>query len=148
MPELASPRFDLPLLAVAQAQKEITHNEALILIDALLHPVAEGVNAEPPSLVTEDAGKCWIIGADATGIWVGRDDALACWTGSGWRYIAPVVGMAVIDRSDGVRFLWSGSDWQRAISIDAPMGGTTIDVEARNALSILLENLRVVGLLA
>ena len=28
---LATPRFTLPLLAVAQAQKEVTHNEALAL---------------------------------------------------------------------------------------------------------------------
>ena len=34
---LETRRCGLPLLAVSQAEKEITHNEALVLIDALLH---------------------------------------------------------------------------------------------------------------
>ncbi|MBL0914169.1 MAG: response regulator, partial [Sphingopyxis sp.] len=29
-------RYSLPLLALAQAQKEVTHNEALVLLDAMM----------------------------------------------------------------------------------------------------------------
>ena len=36
-------RFALPLLAAAQAQKEVTHNEALARVDALLHAVVVAV---------------------------------------------------------------------------------------------------------
>ena len=36
-------RLLLPLLATAQAQKEVTHNEALTLVDLLLAPVVEAV---------------------------------------------------------------------------------------------------------
>lgn len=34
-------RWQLPLLAVGQTQKEVTHNEALARVDALLVPAAE-----------------------------------------------------------------------------------------------------------
>ena len=40
---LQTDRLSLPLLAVAQAQKEATHNEALVLIDALVQPVVVSV---------------------------------------------------------------------------------------------------------
>ena len=52
---LVTPRCALPLLATAQAQKEVTHNEALVLLDALIHaavvagPVAESCMRFGPS---------------------------------------------------------------------------------------------------
>lgn len=36
MPQIQTARYQLPFLAVGQAQKEITHNEALVLLDALI----------------------------------------------------------------------------------------------------------------
>ncbi len=36
-------RLSLPLLHASQAQKEMTHNEALTLIDLLLHGCVAGV---------------------------------------------------------------------------------------------------------
>ena len=33
-------RHELPLLSFGQAQREVTHNEALLLVDRLLHLVA------------------------------------------------------------------------------------------------------------
>jgi hypothetical protein len=36
----ASARFELPFIMAGQAQKEITHNEALVLIDAVMVPAA------------------------------------------------------------------------------------------------------------
>ena len=40
---LQTDRFALPLLATAQAQKEMTHNEALALLDAVVQPVVVAV---------------------------------------------------------------------------------------------------------
>ncbi|WP_312846581.1 hypothetical protein [Sphingopyxis sp. PET50] len=46
-------RLALPLLAMAQAQKEVTHNEALTLLDLLVQPVVE---AGPQATPCGDAG--------------------------------------------------------------------------------------------
>ena len=37
-------RLKLPLLYSGQAQKEVTHNEALNLLDVLVNPVAQEIN--------------------------------------------------------------------------------------------------------
>ena len=71
----ATTRHGLPLLQAGQAQKEVTHNEALVLLDLLAHPAVEGVLATPPAAPTPGQG--WIIGAGATGAWSGQDGALA-----------------------------------------------------------------------
>src|SRR3546814_15958049 len=85
-----TPRFSLPLLAVAQAQKEVTHNEALTLLDALVHAAIEaGPLATPPA--NPALGQCWIVDAAATGVWSGAENAIAIWTAGGWRFAAPRV---------------------------------------------------------
>src|SRR3989344_8476869 len=127
-------RFALPLLAMAQAQKEVTHNEALPLLDALVQPVVEdGPQAVPPSAPV--AGQGWIVGAAASGAWVGEEGALALWTSGGWRFVAPRPGMRAHRLSDGGWLRFDGAALVEPGPIASPAGGATVDSEARAAVA-------------
>ena len=159
-------RFALPLIAVGQAQKEVTHNEAIAAIDRLLHPVAEtAVLAVPPS--DPQPGRGWIVAAGPTGAWAGRADQLAVWTPGGWRFAVPQPGMLVWVSDRGLPARWTGTAWSighwpvasllcggeqvvgpRAPAIMAPAGGATVDGEVRIAVAAILTALRNHGLIA
>lgn len=143
---LVTPRFSLPLLATAQAQKELTHNEALLLIDALLHGTVEGgpVSDPPPAPA---AGQCWLVGASPTGEWAGQAAAIALWTEGGWRFVMPRAGMFAVRAADGVRMRFDGETWLTPATIASPSGGVTIDSEARAAVAALVALLDGHGLL-
>lgn len=161
-----SPRFDLPLLAAGQAQKEVLHNEALAALDLLVHSVAETIGDDaPPASPVE--GQCWIVGTAPTGEWAGHAGALAGWTAAGWRFMAPVEGMAVWVRASGLLARRGTGDWAvgvlagsalqiggeqvvgaRAAAIADPSGGATVDTQARAAIAALLAALRTHGLIA
>lgn len=141
-----TPRFALPLLAVAQAQKEVTHNEALTLLDALIHAVVEAAPvAAPPIAPTE--GQCWIVGTAPAGAWVGQENAIALWTANGWRFAAAVNGMKVTKLADGTQLRFDGVTWTEPGLVGAPVGGSTIDSEARSAIATLILHLGAQGLL-
>lgn len=141
-----TPRFALPLLAVSQAQKEVTHNEALTLLDALVHAAVEaGPIAVPPT--SPVAGQSWIVGTAPTGTWAGKDHAIAIWTSGGWRFAAPREGTAVVRLSDNVRLRFEGGTWVAPATFAAPIGGSVIDSEARSAISMLVLHLAAQGLL-
>jgi hypothetical protein len=141
-----TPRFALPLLGVAQAQKEVTHNEALTLLDALVHAAVEaGPLAAPPVDTTE--GQCWIVGSVPTGAWVGQENAIAIRTGGGWRFAPPREGMQATRLTDGARLRFDSGAWTPPATIAAPYGGSTIDSEARSAISTLILHLAAQGLL-
>jgi hypothetical protein len=141
-----TPRLALPLLAMSQAQKEVTHNEALTLIDALIHTAVEaGPVVDPPP--EPAAGQCWIVGAGATGDWAEQDNAIALWTAGGWRFIAPREGMSATRLIDGARLYFDGAVWAGPATIATPTGGSTIDSEARIALIALILHFEAQGLL-
>lgn len=148
MTSLETGRLQLPLLAVSQAQKEITHNEALVIIDALLHPVVEGVLPAAPVLAESDIGKCWLIGAAATGIWTTHKNDIAAYVGGGWRYIVPPDGMRIWNRSSGRHLFRIDGQWADVPSIPNPAAGLVVDVEARAALTAILQYFRLIGVLA
>lgn len=142
----STPRFSLPLLATAQAQKEVTHNEALTLLDGLLHPVIEdGPVATPPA--SPVAGQCWLVAEGAGGAWAGHDGELAFRSVGGWRFVAPRHGMRIARRIDGAWLLRDGGGWVSPPSIAVPAGGVTIDTEARSVLAAIIDLLRAHGLL-
>jgi Protein of unknown function (DUF2793) len=161
-----TPRFALPLLASGQAQKEVTHNEALTLADLLLAPVVESVGlvAAP---VSPTPGKGWTVGIGATGSWAGQDGRLAFWTAGGWRFVTPVLGMVLWSVADNQPVRLASSGWQigqlnassltisgnqivgpRLGAIPSPTGGAAVDVEARAAIESILSRLRAHGLIA
>lgn len=141
-----TPRFALPLLAVAQAQKEVTHNEALTLLDALVHATVEaGPLATPPA--NPVAGECWIVGAAPAGAWTGHANAIAIGTAGGWRFAAPREGMRVIRIVDGARLRFEGGTWIEPATVAAPAGGSVVDSEARSAIAVLITQLVAEGIL-
>jgi hypothetical protein len=84
-------RLAMPLLFAGQAQKEITHNEALTLLDMLVQPVALSTTlAITPA--QPEPGQCWIVPSGASGAWADRAGELALWTAGGWRFVAPKAG--------------------------------------------------------
>lgn len=161
-----SPRLGLPFLVSGQSQKEITHNEALQALDALVQPVAQSADLSTPP-VSPLAGQCWVVAAGASGLWSGREGQMAQWTGGGWRYTIPAEGWRchVIDRNVTIRH--DGVDWleesaredglyisgMRVVtaqqsSIDNPAGGAVADSEARATIGAILTVLRSHGLIA
>lgn len=140
---LQSARWKLPLLAVGQLQKEVTHNEALALVDALIAPVVEALDAtEPPAAA--QIGQCWLVGAAPTGVWTGAAQHLACWTSGGWRLIAPRAGMTV--RLEGGAMLrFDGAAWASPGRVAVPSGGAVVDSEARMAIAGLITQLQLQG---
>jgi hypothetical protein len=159
-----TPRFALPFILPGQAQKELFHNEALTVVDAVVHAAAEeGPRAAPPA--APQGGQCWIVAAGATGAWAGRDHALASWTDGGWRFAAPTAGMSVWDKAGAVPRQWDGTAWsggrlacaglsiagkdivgERLPAVPSPSGGTIIDAEARAALAAVIAALKTHGL--
>lgn len=140
---LQSARWKLPLLAVGQLQKEVTHNEALALVDALIAPVvaAQGTD-EPPAAA--QIGQCWVVGAAPTGAWAGAAQHLACWTSGGWRLIAPHAGMTA-RLAGGTMLRFDGVTWAMPGRVAAPSGGAVVDSEARAAIAALIAQLQAQG---
>ena len=160
-----SPRFGLPFLLPGQAQKELTHNEAVQAIEILLCPVVDGVDLDTPP-TEPGAGACYLVGAGASGDWTGNDGALACFTEGGWRFVQPVEAMQVVDKASGQILAFRSGYWESGIAriqelrvngqtvvrgrqaaIGDPVGGVTLDNECRVAVSSILAALRAHGLI-
>ena len=159
-------RFALPYLAPGQMQKEFFHNEALQRIDMLLCPVVEG-SASPTPPPSPVVGSCYLVGPGATEAWAARDGSLACFSEGGWRFVAPIDGMSLMDRASG-RFInrrdgqWEAGkvhalevmvDGQTVVrerqpAIGDPSGGAQIDGECRTAVAQILAAMRAHGLIA
>lgn len=142
--ESTSPRFAMPLLHAGQAQKEVFVNEALALTDALLHCTVAGESAAPPAAPVD--GENWLVAAGATGDWAGHDLSLACRQAGNWLFVPPRDGMRVFDLSTGQERLFFGS-WRKALLTLEPLGGSTVDAEARAAIGDLISALQALGVL-
>lgn len=141
-----SPRMALPLLVSGQAQKELTHNEALLLIDMALMPLVESVGLNAPPIMPE-IGQCWIVGPVPTGAWSDAANHLAAWTAGGWRTLALPERAEVRERVGGRSWTRSLAGWMAPPVWTGISGGSTVDQEARAALESLAGMLAARGLL-
>jgi hypothetical protein len=83
-----TPHLGLPLIVAAQAQKHVTHNEALFGLDALVHlAVRDRDLATPPA--DPGAGDRYIVADPGIGAWAGKGGQIAAWQDGSWRFYAP-----------------------------------------------------------
>ena len=115
-----TPNLSLPLIASAQAQKHVTHNDALAALDALVQiSVADRDTATPPPSVAE--GARYIVAAGAEGVWSGHDGELAVQEDGGWRFFAPQAGWTAWIADEGILAAWDGSSWAQVAGTPNPM---------------------------
>jgi hypothetical protein len=131
---VATARLALPLLAAAQAQKHVTHNEALAALDALVMlAVATAGAASPPG--SPAAGERHIVGAGATGAWAGHDGEIAAWAGTWWDFYAPQAGWRAFDAGTATMLVHDGAGWERLVAT-APDFGVNATPDATNRLAV------------
>jgi hypothetical protein len=158
----ATPRHGLPLLAAGQAQKELTHNEALLAIDRRLQTAVES-RTLATSPLDPGPGAMYIVAAGSDGAWAGRDGMLASWDGFGWHFTMTEPGWLVWIADEAIFAVfnegWSTS-WPASgllvagrevfrmppVVVAAPTGGAVVDVECRTAVATLLSALRNQGI--
>jgi Protein of unknown function (DUF2793) len=120
-----TPHLSLPAIDAAQAQKHVTHNEALMLLDALTQLVVESrALTTPPGSPLE--GSCYIPASGATGAWSGWAGQIALSTGGGWLRIIPASGFRAWVKAERLSLIYDDGIWRDGISLTAHGGRVTI----------------------
>ncbi len=119
-------RLKLPLLAAAQAQKHVTHNEALAALDTLVQlSVIDKDLATPPMSPTE--GDCYVVAGSATGAWTGWETRIARFIDGAWRSYIPAEGWRAYVEDEAVSYVFDGAAWVTlAIAGYLPLTGGTL----------------------
>jgi hypothetical protein len=137
--DLETIHLGLPYLAPAQAQKHVTHNEALRRLDAVVQ--LSVLDADRTALPDDPAeGDRHIVAADATGDWSGKDGMVAAFIDGAWTFFAPEPGWIAYDRATE-SLLVRGSDGWAAMEGGGGSGpvtslGINTDADDTNRLAV------------
>lgn len=138
-----SPRLSLPFMQPAQAQKHVTHNEALAVLDGVVQlSVASRSDTAPPAspgvLVRH------IVPVGATGAWAGQQGRVAVWQNGGWVFLIPRTGWLAWVEDEGRLVVRNGPGWVPVTAAGGGAGsfdtlGVNATADSTNRLSISAE---------
>jgi hypothetical protein len=109
----------LPYILAAQAQKHVTHNEALRILDGLvqLSVVDRDRTALPAS---PGDGDRYIVGSGANGDWTSWDGDVAAWVDGAWLRFRPKPGWRAWVEAERQLLVYDGAGWQALANADPP----------------------------
>ena len=129
--------LNLPYIAAAQAQKHVTHNDALAMLDALvqLSVLSDTVSAPP---ATPSEGDRYIAPAGGTGAFAGIAGRIVSYQSGAWTNFVPQRGWVayIVDRAE-LRY-FDGAVWQAITSAitTLPKLGINASADTVNRLSL------------
>ncbi|MET7243024.1 DUF2793 domain-containing protein, partial [Methylobacterium sp. EM32] len=102
MPDATTANLALPLMAAAQAQKHVTHNEALAALDTLVQLAVLDKDLTAPPASPAEGDRYLIAGAAPTGAWTGWAGRVVRYQDGAWRSFVPRPGWLafVVDEAD------------------------------------------------
>ena len=110
MPDITT-HLLLPYILAAQAQKHVTHNEALRLLDAVVQlSVLDRDLTVPPASPAE--GDRYIVASGATGLWAGWDLNVTTWVDGVWMRLVPRPGWLAWIADEANVAVWTGAIWK------------------------------------
>jgi len=100
----------LPYILASQAQKHVTHNDALRLLDAMVQlSVLDRDLTAPPASPAD--GDRYIVASGAIGLWAGWDLNVAFWVDGIWMRLVPRPGWLAWIADEAAFVVWNGSVW-------------------------------------
>lgn len=127
----SSPRLGLPYIQPAQAQKHVTHNEALQILDQVTQLVLARFEAETPPPEPVD-GQSYALGAAPTGEWAGQGGMLAFRSEGAWLFLTPQEGWRAWGLEEAETRIYRLGGWA---GVDRLGIGTSADETNRLAVS-------------
>ncbi len=140
-------KLNLPYMAAAQAQKHVTHNEAIRDLDTLvqLNVISRDLN-QPPT--TNGNGESYIIADTPSGDWSGKQGQIASWQDNGWYFYPPKTGWRCWVFDEDKLCVWNGTGWAEvsggggstAPVNPAALVGVNITADTANRLAVSSSN--------
>ncbi|MBW3096890.1 DUF2793 domain-containing protein [Pseudohoeflea coraliihabitans] len=114
MSAMSTSHLGLPYLQAAQAQKHVTHNEALSGLDALVQlAVLSADLSGPPGTVSE--GDRYLVSAGGSGAWQGQDGDIAAFQDGGWSFFKPQEGWRAWVADTQQLLVYSTGSWAAVV---------------------------------
>jgi hypothetical protein len=110
MPNDASAILALPYIQPSQAQKHVSHNEALRKLDLLVRLVVSGRQLRDAPALPEE-GERYIVPAGASGTFLGKDGRIALWEAGSWNFIDALPGWRAEVRDESRSVVFDDSSW-------------------------------------
>lgn len=132
--------LNLPYLIAAQAQKHVTHNEALRALDAVVQlAVRDRERAVPPASPAD--GDRYIIAAAPAGDWSDKAGHIAAFQDNAWMFYRPEPGWLCWIEDESQLAVWSGAAWTAVSGAGAslnpaPLVGVNTTADAANRLAV------------
>ena len=113
---MPTPRLALPYIVQGQAQKEVTHNDALVRLDALVDLyILDRDLAAPPGSPSD--GDAYVVAASPTGAWTGQAGNIAYCIDGAWRFYVPVKGLIAYIADEQKMLVFTASGWVDLVSV-------------------------------
>jgi len=131
-------RLSLPYIAPQQAQKQVTYNAAMALLDQLVQvAVKSRSTTTPPG--SPAVGDVYVVAPSATGAWSGKAGKLATYIDGSWSFLTPHDGWLVWVLDTGEIAVCASGAWSSVL----PVGGTGLPKFGINAAADMTNRLAV-----
>ncbi len=139
-----TPALSLPYILPSQAQKHVTHNEALQALDALVQARVASMGATMPPLSPLE-GEAHVAGSGAAGAWTGHDQSIAAFQNGSWQFYPAFAGLTAWLVPEARQIAFDGTNWILASAnenpfpdgaLSLPLVGVNTDADAVNRLAV------------
>lgn len=129
--------LSLPYIQPSQAQKHVTHNEALRILDAVVQLSVLADDIAAPPAVAQDGAR-YVVPPGSSGEWAGHEGRIALRDNGGWTFLTPWAGWRAYVSSTGQDIVHDGTAWRSEAEMmrEAALLGVNAAPDAGNRLSV------------
>lgn len=135
-----TPKLGLTFLEEGQNQAEITHNDALVIIDSIAClTVKDRDLSSPPG--GPALGDAYFVASVGSGLWAGHTNDIAIFNGNNWVFVILRTGWSLWVDDEAASFIWNGA------TLEDPLSTLNIPISTGSeiGLHILLGHVNAAG---